>query len=37
MQEFAAVGVETFLLQFYPLMEELQRFGDEVMPLLSRD
>ena len=37
MQEFSAVGVETFLLQFYPLIEELQRFGDEVMPLLSKE
>ena len=37
MQEFSEVGVETFLLQFYPLIEELQRFGDEVMPLLSKD
>ena len=37
MLEFTAVGVETFLLQFYPLMEELQRFGDEVMPLLPKE
>ncbi|MBV8361381.1 MAG: hypothetical protein JO189_26105, partial [Deltaproteobacteria bacterium] len=25
-------GIETFLLQFQPLRQELQRFADEVMP-----
>ena len=35
MHAFEAVGVETFLLQFYPLIEELERFGQDVMPLLS--
>ena len=35
MREFEAVGVETFLLQFHPLLEEMERFGDQVMPLLD--
>ena len=34
MREFEAIGVETFLLQFHPLMEEMERFGDQVVPLL---
>ncbi|MEX2123451.1 MAG: LLM class flavin-dependent oxidoreductase [Woeseia sp.] len=34
MHAFAAAGCETFLLQFYPLIEELQRFGTEVLPPL---
>lgn len=37
MHEFEAVGVETFLLQFCPLIDEMQRFGEQVMPLLNRD
>ena len=35
MRAFEAVGVETFLLQFHPLIEELERFGQDVMPLLA--
>ena len=35
MREFEAIGVETFLLQFHPLVEEIERFGDQVMPLLN--
>ena len=35
MHKFEALGCETFLLQFYPLNEELDRFGKEVMPLLK--
>jgi alkanesulfonate monooxygenase SsuD/methylene tetrahydromethanopterin reductase-like flavin-dependent oxidoreductase (luciferase family) len=34
LHEFEALGVETFLLQFHPSLEELDRFGTEVMPLL---
>ncbi len=34
MEEFEEVGVETFLLQFHPIAEEMQRFGDKVLPLL---
>jgi alkanesulfonate monooxygenase len=34
MAAFAAVGVETFLLQFHPTLTELERFGREVMPLI---
>ena len=36
MNEFVAAGCETFLLQFYPLLEEMQCFGSEVMPLLRK-
>lgn len=32
--EFEAVGVDTLLLQFSPALEELQRFGEEVIPLV---
>lgn len=35
MREFEALGCETFLLQFYPLLEEMERFAREVMPLLG--
>ena len=35
MRVFEAVGIETFLLQFHPVKEELERFGKEVMPLLN--
>lgn len=34
MLAFEAIGVETFLLQFHPVLEELERFGETVMPLL---
>lgn len=34
LSEFAALGVGTFLLQFHPLLEELERFGEKVLPLL---
>jgi alkanesulfonate monooxygenase SsuD/methylene tetrahydromethanopterin reductase-like flavin-dependent oxidoreductase (luciferase family) len=34
MHRLAALGIETFLLQFHPTLEELERFGVEVMPLL---
>ena len=35
MRAFEQVGVETFLLQFHPLIEEMERFGEQVIPLLS--
>lgn len=34
LHRFSAMGIETFLLQFHPTLEELERFGVEVMPLL---
>jgi alkanesulfonate monooxygenase SsuD/methylene tetrahydromethanopterin reductase-like flavin-dependent oxidoreductase (luciferase family) len=34
MRNMFALGIETFLLQFHPTREELERFGSEVMPLL---
>ena len=34
LRRFESLGIETFLLQFHPTLEELQRFGAEVMPLL---
>jgi alkanesulfonate monooxygenase len=34
MNQFAEAGIETFLLQFHPVEEELERFGAEVCPLL---
>jgi alkanesulfonate monooxygenase SsuD/methylene tetrahydromethanopterin reductase-like flavin-dependent oxidoreductase (luciferase family) len=34
MRRIAELGVETFLLQFHPTLEELELFGEEVMPLL---
>ncbi len=33
---FREVGVTTFLLQFHPMLEEMQRFGGEVVPLLKK-
>jgi alkanesulfonate monooxygenase len=36
MRAFEEAGVETFLLQFHPLIEEMERFGEQVVPLLSR-
>ena len=37
MQQFEALGCETFLLQFHPLVEEMERFAEQVMPLLKND
>jgi FMNH2-dependent dimethyl sulfone monooxygenase len=34
MRKMAALGVETFLLQFHPTLEEIERFGKEVLPLI---
>jgi len=34
MRKMAALGVETFLLQFHPTFEEIERFGKEVLPLI---
>ncbi|MFP6780141.1 MAG: LLM class flavin-dependent oxidoreductase, partial [Gammaproteobacteria bacterium] len=34
MRAFEAIGIETFLLQFHPVIEELERFGEKLMPLL---
>jgi FMNH2-dependent dimethyl sulfone monooxygenase len=34
LRRMAAAGIETFLLQFHPTLEELERFGTEVIPLL---
>ncbi len=34
MRVFADLGVTTFLLQFHPMLEEMERFGEKVMPLL---
>lgn len=34
MRAYEDAGIDTFLLQFHPLVAELQRFGDSVMPLL---
>lgn len=36
MQEFFDIGVTTFLLQFHPMQEEMQRFGEQVVPLLTK-
>ena len=35
MKAFEAAGVETFLLQFHPLIGEMQRFAEQVMPRLD--
>jgi alkanesulfonate monooxygenase len=35
MRAFEAIGIETFLLQFHPTVEEIERFGEQVMPLLN--
>jgi alkanesulfonate monooxygenase len=35
MHEFESLGIETFLLQFHPTLEELERFSSEVMSLLK--
>ena len=34
-REFAAVGVDLFLLQCSPQLEEMERFAEEVMPLVE--
>ena len=31
---FHEAGVELFLLQFHPMLEEMERFASQVMPLL---
>jgi hypothetical protein len=30
------IGVTTFLLQFHPMLEEMERFGEQVVPLLAK-
>ncbi|NKB35779.1 MAG: hypothetical protein GKR93_01230 [Gammaproteobacteria bacterium] len=35
MHEFESLGIETFLLQFHPTLEEIERFSSEVIPLLK--
>src|SRR5262249_22550814 len=35
-QEFLDIGVTTFLLQFHPMLEEMARLGEQVVPLLAR-
>jgi alkanesulfonate monooxygenase len=34
--EFLRIGVTTFLLQFHPMLEEMERFGEQVVPLLAK-
>lgn len=34
--DFAAIGIETFMLQFYPFTQELDRFSEEVMPRVKQ-
>ena len=34
--EFEQAGIETLLIQFHPVLEELERFGRQVLPLLTR-
>ncbi len=36
LQEFLALGVTTFLLQFHPMLEEMKRFGEQIVPLLEK-
>ena len=36
LRAFHDIGVTTFLLQFHPMLEEMQRFGEEVVPLLEK-
>ncbi len=33
--EFRDIGVTTFLLQFHPMLEEMERFGEHIIPRLS--
>jgi alkanesulfonate monooxygenase len=35
-QEFLDIGVTTFLLQFHPMLEEIPRFGEQIVPLLAK-
>jgi FMNH2-dependent dimethyl sulfone monooxygenase len=35
-REFEAVGVDTLLLQFSPALSELERFAEQVIPLVDR-
>jgi alkanesulfonate monooxygenase len=35
-REFAEIGVDTFMLQFQPFLEEQERFATEVMPRVQR-
>jgi len=34
--EFLDIGVTTFLLQFHPMIEEMERFGETIVPLLVK-
>jgi alkanesulfonate monooxygenase len=36
LKQFLDIGVTTFLLQFHPMLEEMQRFGEQVVPLLEQ-
>lgn len=36
LKAFLDIGVTTFLLQFHPMLEEMQRFGEQVVPLLEK-
>jgi FMNH2-dependent dimethyl sulfone monooxygenase len=33
--EFRKAGVEIFLMQMSPMMEEMERFAEEVIPLVN--
>jgi hypothetical protein len=35
MIQFRRAGVEIFLMQVSPMMEEMERFAEEVMPLVN--
>ncbi|MGE4091811.1 MAG: LLM class flavin-dependent oxidoreductase [Candidatus Binatia bacterium] len=36
LQAFYDIGIRTVLLQFHPMLEEMQRFGEEILPLLEK-
>lgn len=36
-REFLDIGISTFLLQFHPMQEEMQHFGEQVVPLLEKE
>lgn len=36
-REYEAVGVDTLLIQFAPALRELERFGEQVVPLVNGD
>ena len=36
MQEYAALGIDTFILSGYPHLEESYRFAELVFPLLGK-